>query len=205
LPSSDVVSDLAVILTSLWYVVYPLLAVILGFVAKQTGVLRYSAGLAHIVPFLKVEFRAPEKYVLHGVIGEPTIGTLNVTISNMARWRFLASNAHNVQLQLLLVNTVSGGKQRYSPIIWDLTTKETRILEMLVGQECPVRLLTYYVGSKSVHVMNVVQTLIESGIYRLELEAMCSEYKRPLRKKYVHPCKGSRIINVPEELVGALI
>jgi hypothetical protein len=197
------VSDLAVILTSLWYVVYPLLAVILGFVAKQTGVLRYLAGLAHIVPFLKVEFRAPEKYVLRGVIGE-TMGTLNVTVSNMARWRFLASNAHNVQLQLLLVNTVSGGKQRYSPIIWDLITKETRIDEMLVGQECPVRLLTYYVGSKSVHVMNVVQTRIESGIYRLELEVMCSEYKRPLQKKYVHPCKGSQIINLPEELVGAL-
>ena len=125
----NILNDLA----ALWYILYPILFLVIGFVAKQAGVLRYLAGILHVVPYLKVVFRLPESYQLRGVPGDPTIATLNAEINNRPRWKFLASNAHNVQMQLLLRNYPTGRVQRFSPIVWDLNTKETRIEEMVVG------------------------------------------------------------------------
>lgn len=202
--SSDALSDLGVILASLWYVIYPSVVVILGLLAKQIGLLRYLAGIGHFIPFLRVEFKPIERYVLRGLADEPTIGTLNAKITNMPRWKLLSSNAHNVQLQLNLRDTASRKEWKFPSIIWDLNTRETRINEMVIGREYPVRLLEYYQGSKSTHVMNPNQTPIKAGMYELELEVLCSEYKRPLRKKYYDPQTEGSVIRIPDRFAEAI-
>jgi len=204
LVSSGALSELGAVLASLWYVIYPSIALILGFVAKQIGLLRYLAGIGHFIPFLRTEFTPIERSVVRGLAGGLAIGTLNAKITNVPRWKLLSSNAHNVQLQLNLRDTASRKEWKFLPVMWDLNTRETQIDEMIIGREYPVRLLEYYQGSKSTHVMSPNQTPINAGVYELELEVLCSEYKRPLRRKYHDPQTEGSVIRIPEMFAEAI-